>query len=207
MRHKALQLIFASIKALLRKLDPYAFLPLENYENKLIGIHIHNVITLTLHIQNKDLVLRSSDSIQAIDQYDCLIQGSLAAFLDIIFKYKMFVPGQGVSLVGETHLAQAFFNCFRHIDPDWESMLEQHFPTSLVTLLSLLSKNINSEFDLWRKNRKANLRAFLQDETQCLPSKDLVLQFEEQISDLMKKFEHLDAKLSKVMQQNIPSTL
>lgn len=205
MQYKALQFIFSSLKTLMRKLDTHVFNPLEAHENKVIGIEIQNVLTLTLQVQNKDLLLIATDSLEAATQYDCFIQGNLAAFLDIVFKYKMFVPGQGITLVGDTHLAQAFFNCFRRIDPDWESFFEQQLPTPFVALLSLLSNNLSAELKLWYKSRKGNLRAFLQDETQCLPSKDRVQQFEVQLSELMQQFEHLDAKLNKLMHYKVPS--
>ncbi|MCS5709633.1 SCP2 sterol-binding domain-containing protein [Candidatus Berkiella cookevillensis] len=205
MQHKALHFIFSSLKTLVRKLDPYVFDPLEAHENKLIGIEIQNVLTLTLQVQNKDLLLIDSDSLQASDQYDCFIQGRLASFLDIIFKYKMFVPGQGITLKGDTHLAQAFFNCFKQMDPDCASIFEQQLPAPFVALLSLLSNNLSAELKLWHKNRKGNLRTFLQDETQCLPSKGSVQQFEVHLSNLMQQFEHLDAKLNKLMTYKVPS--
>lgn len=205
MQHKALQFIFSSLKALIRNLDTHIFDSLEAHNNKLIGIEIQNILTLTLQVQNKDLLLIASDNLPAPTQYNCFIQGKLADFLDIIFKYKMFVPGQGITLAGDTHLAQTFFNCFRHIDPDWESFFEQQLPTPFVALLSLLSNNLSAELKLWHKNRKGNLRTFLQDETQCLPSRDHVQQFEAQLSDLIQQFEHLDAKLNTLINDKVPS--
>lgn len=200
------KLLFSSLKLILTQLDPHAFESLSHYQDKTIHITILNHGEFVLKINKGELFLSAPASNETNDHYDCYIQGALSNYLDLIFKYKTWIPGKGLTISGQSGIAQALFSCFKNLDPDFEQVLEKFFPHSIVALLSQVCERGAYDLKVWRDTRKKDLNIYLIDETHLLPSRYAMMRFEDDVLALNQACDALKKKVEG-LQKNTLSLL
>lgn len=194
--------LFSAFSKTLLKLDPYCFTPLAQYQHRTLCISIDRIGSLVFHVDAQALVLdeiHTQNNDRPYDGYDCLLRGSLSGLLDIIFKYQQWIPGQGLIIQGNTKLAQALFDCFKQFDPDLLYALERYFPSPLLMLLSQISEPIKTEFKQWREHNTNNLRRYLIDEINVLPSRAAVNAFQQEMMQLQYDIERLEQDIQHIL--------
>ena len=188
--------LFALFKAVMLKLDPYAFIPLEEFSGKRVLISILNLGDFGIEFKLADIkLIEITEKSKTSYAYDCCIQGSLSSFLDLLFKYKQLIPGKGITLSGDLPMAQRFFECFLHMDPDWTQLLAARIPKTIMILLNQFSSQTIPEIKAWQTTRQRDLQAFLVDEIRVLPSRSAMLNLESQAARLSAQSAHLETKL------------
>tara|TARA_R110002110_G_scaffold65206_4_gene179963 strand:+ start:47912 stop:48502 length:591 start_codon:yes stop_codon:yes gene_type:complete len=187
---KLLNLAFGMSQKILLSIDSYAFDNLRPFQNKTIKIQVAQIGQYNLQIENKALSLIAHDA--SDESCHCLLSGPLNAYLDIIFKYKRFVPGQGIEISGETAIAQALFETFQNLDPDWASQFEKRIPKPLVALSGNFIAQCKQIYQRWQQERKEDIKLYLQNEANILVPRAAFHQFCQDINSLKNRILYLE---------------
>ncbi len=186
--HTVFSMVFDMLQKILLSIDPYAFDSFSSQNRKTIKIQISHLGEYYLRFDHKALSLIENPS----HSVDCELSGSLSAYLDIIFKYKRFVPGKGIHISGQTAVAQTLFKAFQNLDPDWASQFEKRLPKPLVALGGHIIAQLKHGYQNWQRERTKDIKSYLQNETTILVPRAAFQQFSLEVKTLQNKITKLE---------------
>lgn len=188
---------------ILRQVDPFAFDHLQPYVGTQIQIQILPIGNFSLHIMDAKLSLKAFDP---DSEPGCIIAGPLSAYLKMFSINKQFVPGNGLTIRGQTGVAQALFACIQNLDPDIAGLLEQYLPKTIVALWCEWLESLKANQVTWKETQKTHLKTYLQDEVQVLVPNILFEEFKQDIQHLQNRIHHLE-KLANKTATNLTKSL
>jgi ubiquinone biosynthesis protein UbiJ len=125
--------------------------------------------------------------------------GSFSAFIGMIFSKNRLQHGLHVR--GDMDCAKALYDTWRYLDLDWEGYLATFVGGDAA---NMLSKGFN-QWKTWAKDNVdsgiENVGAYLQDETQWLPTQNEIEHFLQEIDKLRLDVDRVEARLS-LLQKN-----
>jgi len=186
--NRLFSIVFDIFQKVLLKIDPHAFDHFGLQQNKIIKIQINGIGEYYLQLSHKALSLIEKTS----HAPDCELSGPLSAYLDILFKYKRFIPGKGIHISGQVAIAQALFEAFKTLDPDWATQFEKSLPKPLVALGGHIFSQFKSSYQSWQKSRTEDIKSYLQNETAILAPSIVFQQFSLDVIALQNRVRKLE---------------
>ena len=126
---------------------------------------------------------------------DLVLEGSPIAFLNYI---KNINTNHTIKISGNASLADSFSNLLSKIEINWEQIIAEYINDDAAfyssKFFSLLKNKANEvEDSLFR-----NLKEYIDDETDIIPSKDSINKYVKDVDLLRNKIEVMDVKLNKL---------
>ncbi len=158
--------------------DPEKSAKLAQYDGKIIELEILPLaLTLYLIIENTHLrIARESD---------------IPAHVTI-----QITTPKNIEVTGDLVFLQDFKNIMSEIDPDWEESLSTIIGDPLAHTIGNFFRGANQTQKDFRKTFGRNLTEYLQEETDCLPTRDEVENFHKKIDQLYLDTERLEARMA-----------
>lgn len=184
------------INAVVTRLDEEAWRFLTPHENKIICFDIVDVAVFYFQIKPTGLeVIDISD-----DTFiDTTFKGPLTSFVSMVFSKRVSHPDLHVR--GDLECAKSLYDTWHYLECDWEGALAKWtHPTFAHGLVSTLKEG-KRWFKETAENRANDLTAYLQDESQILPSKNEMEDYFSDIEKLRDDVERFEVKLSNVMKK------
>ncbi len=106
------------------------------------------------------------------------------------------VTHKNIEVSGDLVFLQDFKNILSEIEPDFEESLSKIIGDPLAHTVGTFFREANQTQNDFRKTVGRNLTEYLQEETDCLPTRDEAETFYKQVDQLYLDTERLEAKLA-----------
>ncbi|BBB28299.1 ubiquinone biosynthesis accessory factor UbiJ [Neptunomonas japonica] len=104
--------------------------------------------------------------------------------------------GNGISVIGETSLANQFQSLLANTRIDWEALLANGIGDLPAHQLSELTKSQLSHFQRISHSFSENIHEYIQEEAQLLPTRPEACAFMEDVDQLKERTERLAARIN-----------
>lgn len=104
--------------------------------------------------------------------------------------------GNGISVIGETSLANQFQGLLANTRTDWESLLANCIGDLAAHQLSEFTQSQLSTFQRISHSFSENIHEYIQEEAQWLPTRPEACAFMEDVDDLKERTERLTARIN-----------
>ncbi|MBI2792709.1 MAG: SCP2 sterol-binding domain-containing protein [Gammaproteobacteria bacterium] len=179
----------------MQHLDEQSLQPLKAHIHKVICFHIEHMAPLYFQIVESGL--------QVVDEkphhVDTTFTGPLSAFIAMIFTEKK--THTGLHVRGDLECAKALYDCWHHLDIDWEGQLANVVGDNFAHLMSQGLQTSKKWANQTWQARQDDLSAYLQDESNLLPSKTEVETFFHDVDLLRNDVERFEARLDLLLLQ------
>lgn len=202
---EGLVLVEAAVETALNRalrLDPDAFVQLQRFEGKSIGLELHGT-GLTL------LLLPGHDGVQVMSMpvtgADTVISGTPLALAELGLgdARRVLFAGE-VSIRGDVETGQAFKRLLDNLEIDWEEQLSRYTGDVLAHQLGDLFRGLQRWGRQVRHTLGRNLAEYLQQESSQLAIRDDVQAFGREVDQLRDDSERLQARLM-LLQRSLES--
>jgi len=181
--------------ALIKRLDPACWDLLKPHANKVICFNIDHLPILYFQIAENDLILLE----HAPNHIDTTFAGPMSTFISMLLNQHRTV--QGLHVRGDIECAKALYDSWHHFDADWEGQLATFVGDNLAHGIAQGVHQSKTWLQETWQNRQEDLGAYLQDETQLLPTQGEVGSLFNRIDVLRHDVARFEAKLHLLAQR------
>jgi ubiquinone biosynthesis protein UbiJ len=189
-----------SLNTLLQR-DPVTLRALGRLGGRVVALDITAPLTMTLFLipNNEGLQLQQHYGAQA----DARIQGSAGALLRLVSSDDKGAAlfGKGVTISGDSALANRLQAILTDADIDWEGLLADQIGDLPAHQAAGF---LRSQADYWRQTGSSlshNLGEYLQEEAQLLPPRAEIEGFMADVDNLRQRSDRLEARLQRLLAQ------
>ena len=182
--------------AALRHLDEKSLTPLKPHIGKVIGISLESLSPVYFRINDEGLEVIEEAPLHC----DTTFTGPISAFVNMILTKKS--THSGLHIKGDMECAKALYDCWDHLDVDWEDKLARIFGDNMAHFIMQGVQHSKQWVSQTHQARTEDLGAYLQDEVGLLPSKSEVKTLFQNIDSLRHDVERFEAKLQ-ILQQRM----
>jgi ubiquinone biosynthesis protein UbiJ len=187
--------IFQLLQKGLTELDPAVFTPLEEHLHKTVCIHLHHFPALHFIIEKDCLKLCE----HAPSHIDVTFEGSLTAFLEMIFSKKAHT--KGLHIRGDMDLAKALYDTWQYFDWNFESQLAKIVGDTLAHTICQSFTQGKAYASKTYENRKLDIALYLQNEQGLLITPLETEEFFNEVSQLRDDVERFAAKINSLLRR------
>lgn len=174
----------------MQHLDYRSLTPLKPHTNKIICFQIEHLEPLYFQIVESGLEVVQEAPVHS----NTTFIGPMNAFIAMIFSKKR--THTGVHVRGDLECAKALYDCWHHMDVDWEGQLSNVVGDNVAHLMSQgLQTSKKWAHQTWQA-RTEDLGVYLQDESKLLPTKLEVDTFFQEVDTLRNDVDRFEAKLA-----------
>lgn len=190
------QRFFERLCTLVTTLDPEVFVPLKPHQSKLLHIEVHDLMSLSLRVMPDTF-----EWCEHVPASDChtMLSGRVSDFVFAANPDPSSMRQGNLMLKGDMALAQAFSECLKHMDWDWEALFADKLGDNTAHLCGQLFHKAAGTFKKMMKRRSEDLIFFAQDEKHLLPYQDEVQAFYDAVDTLKCDVDRLEAKIKRLV--------
>ncbi len=187
--------LFQILQLTLTHLDPELMSPLDAHQEKKVCIHLTHFPPLYFVIEKDGLHLLNT----APEHCDTTFEGSLSAFLEMIFNKKPHT--KGLHIRGDMECAKAIYDTWQHFDVDFEHQLAKVLGGPLAHTLCQSLRQGHAWFLKTWQDRKHDLGNYLQNEHAILVSPLEMEAFLNEVARLRHDVERVAIKINHLQQR------
>lgn len=187
--------LFQILQKGLTELDPAVFTPLEEHLHKTVCIHLEHFPPMHFTVEKECLKLCEKPP----QHIDTTFEGSLNAFLEMIFSKKAHT--KGLHIRGDMALAKALYDTWQYFDWDFEAQLAKIVGDSLAHTICQTFAQGKTYASKTYENRKQDIALFLQNEKGLLITPLETEEFFAEVSRLRDDVERFAAKINSLLRR------
>ena len=159
---------------------------------KNIFINLRNTSTI-LYIKAVSNTIELHEIIES--DPDLVLEGSPIAFLNYI---KNINADHTIKISGNASLADSFSNLLSKMEIDWQQIIAEYINDDTAFYSSKIFNLLKNKTNEVENSLFRNIKEYIDDETDIIPSKDLINKYVKDVDLLRNKIEVMDAKLNKL---------
>lgn len=178
-------------------MDSATLQPLAKFDDSVIAVELLNT-TFVLYITLLPTGVRLAPLSDR--EPDVRIAGTPTQFIRYIVAMKRGDPAQagGLQISGDAALAQAFQTALKNLELDWEEELSQWIGDSLAHQAGRAANKTAGMFRHAGKTLGMDISEYLRYETETLPDRETVAEFNASVDDLRNDVERLKARIRRL---------
>ncbi len=181
--------------AVLKHLDEKSLIPLKPHIGKIICFRIDHLDPLYFRIVDEGLEVQE----QTPNHCDTTFSGPMNAFITMILTKKG--THSGLHIKGDIDCAKALYDCWDHLEVDWEDKLSRVVGDNMAHLIMQFVQHSKQWATQNAQARTQDMGAYLQDEINFLPTQVDVKALFQNIDILRHDVERFEAKLHLLQQR------
>lgn len=177
--------------------DPENAQQLVSIEQKIVTIHIRE-LQKSIILQVVDLRLQTC--LAEASQADVTIDVSLKVLPDFFLgvDQTQLMKSGGIEIRGDAHIASVLQNTFRAIEIDWEEILSNYVGDTMAHQVGLGIRKITEIFAEKKATVQLDIRDYLQDNVQVVPTKEEVDEFISEVDKVRAHLDRLEARVNRL---------
>ena len=170
-------------------LEKKDFKPLDG---KLILIDLQNTSTqIHLMVENGSIYITE----EVTSEPNLVLEGSPIGFFNYI---NNLGDDHNIKITGKASLAENFSNLTEKINIDWEGMISEYTNDDVAFYSSKIFEFVSNRKNEIKKSVERNLKEYIKDETDIIPSKQSVNNYVQDVDNVRKKLDLLEAKFQRI---------
>ena len=173
------------------KLDPESLDKLAVYAGKVLALHITNfdqTLYMSINVDGVNLSFNNVGEIQTT------LNGTPGAFIRLLTQDQKGTLNE-IQLNGDPHFAQDIQAIFQGLSIDWEEQLSKFVGDNAAYHMGKTGKQVKEWSTEARQNFYLNTTAFLQQETEQLPTRAAVNDFIQAVDELRNDVERISVRI------------
>lgn len=177
--------------------DSESALQLESIDQKIVSIYIRELQkSITLQV----IDMRLHECPLEDTKEDVMIDVSIKTLPDFFLgmDQTQLMKTGAIEIQGDTHVASVLQNTFRAIEIDWEEILSKYVGDTVAHQVGLGVKKLTELFAEKRTTLRLDVRDYLQDNVQVVPTKEEVDGFINEVDKVRAHMDRLEARVNRL---------
>jgi len=177
--------------------DPENAQQLASIDEKVISIIIRELArTITVQVVDMRLQEITEEDVEADVSIDVSMKTLPEFFLGL--DQSQLMQSGAIEIQGDAHIASVLQNTFRAIELDWEEILSKYVGDTVAHQVGLGVKKFSEFFTEKRETVRLDVRDYLQDNVQVVPTKEEVDDFISEVDKVRAHMDRLEARVNRL---------